>query len=71
MTIAELREIGRATPMMPEPADVAVRIAIAILQGRGVNLSEEEAVDWLKTFAAAEEVAKEQKPACCPVDARD
>lgn len=45
---------------MPAPQELTLRMFLLLMQGRGVDLSHDEAVDWLKTLAAAEQIGKEQ-----------
>lgn len=47
---------------MPAPQDLTLRMFILLMQGRGVDLSHDEAVDWLKTLAAADRIGAEQTP---------
>lgn len=47
---------------MPAPHDLTLRMFVKLMHGRGVELSHDEAVDWLKTLAAADRIGAEQTP---------
>lgn len=44
---------------MPMPQELTQRMFILLMQGRGVDLSSDEAIDWLRTLAAAELIGAE------------
>jgi hypothetical protein len=47
---------------MPAPSDLAIRVCLLELQSRGLSLSHDAAADLLQTFAAAEEIGRQELP---------
>lgn len=57
--INQLHRVNALAHKLPMPSDLTVRLIIAVMGGRGISLSVDEAVDWLRTFAAAEQIGAE------------